>query len=124
MLGQEHGEAFVVAYPTSVAVTAVGQVGRKQRVEMIVRELALERFEANFLEHDVAVRIGENFLMNPVAAAILSVGQFKSRDAGLEGLVLKGAVPLFLGKEVAPIGYHETEIASAGLIDTRKINFV
>ena len=97
---------------------------REQGVEAIIGELSLQRFEANLLQNHVAVRIGEDLLVNPVAATAIGVGQFKGGDAGLEGLVLEGAMPFFLGEEVPSVGDDEAEVASASLIDPREVNLI
>ena len=73
MLGKEHRHAFIIANPTGVSVSTVRQMRREQRVEVIIGKLSLQRFEANFLQHDVTVRIGEDFLSNAVATAIFRV---------------------------------------------------
>ncbi len=62
--------------------------------------------------------------MDSVAAADIGVGQLKRGDARLKRLVLKPTVPLLLGKESLAIGNHETEVAGAGLINPREIDFV
>ncbi len=124
MLGEEHAQAFVVTDPTGIVIAAVGQVGRQQRIETVIGELALQWFEPNFLQHHVAVGIGEYFLVDSVAAAVVSVDQLKSGNAGLERFVLKPTVPFLLGKESLAIGDDEAEIASASLVDPGKIYFI
>ena len=99
VLREEQGQPFVIADPTRVVVTAVGQVGREQRIKMIVGELPLQRLEADFLQQHVAVRIGENFFVDAIAAADFGVRQFKGRNARLERTVLKRAVAFLFGKE-------------------------
>src|ERR1700730_9863778 len=99
MLGKEHGQAFVIADPTGVAVSAVGQVRREQRVKVIIGERSVQWLETDFLQHDVAKRIGEYLLEDPVAPADVGVGQLENWDAGLDRLVLELAVPLLLRKE-------------------------
>src|ERR1700685_4527710 len=97
---------------------------REQREEAIVGELALQSFEANFLQYDVAIGIGKNFFMNAVASGGFRIDEFKRGDAGLEGFVFEVAMALFFGEVIAAVGYHETHVPSAGLVDARIINFV
>ena len=125
VLGEKHGQAFVIANPASVVVAAVGQVRREQRVEVIVGEIALQRFEADLLQHHVAVGIGEDFFVDSVAPAQISV--LVSSNAGTpgsNGLFSKRTVPLLLGKESPAIGDDEAEIARASLVHPRKIHFI
>src|SRR5579864_8246404 len=81
---KEHRDALVVGSPAGVAVSAVCQVRRENGVEVIVRELTLQRLEANFLQNDVAVRVGEDFLVDAIESAGAGIGQLKGGDAGLE----------------------------------------
>src|ERR1700722_4062794 len=39
-------------------------------------------------------------------------------------MTLEGAVALFLGEEITAVGDNESQVAGAGLVDARKINFV
>src|SRR4029077_7829480 len=123
MLGEKHGQPFIIADPTGVGVTAIFQVRREQRVKAIVGKLPLERFKANLLQHHVTVGVGENFLTDAVAAAVLGINQFKRGNARLEGPVLKRAVPLLLGKKASTVGDEEAEISSASLVDSRVVDF-
>lgn len=124
VVGEEHRDAFVVSDPAGVAVAAVGEVGREQGVQAVVGGLTLQRLEPNFLQNNVTVGVGENFLMNAVAAVDFGIDKFEGGDAGFEGLVFEGTVALFFGEEVASVGDEETEVTGAGLIDPRKIDFV
>src|SRR5438477_7348443 len=124
MLGKEHGIALVVAGPTGVAESAVGQVRRKQSVKVVVGKSALQGFEADSLKNDVAVGIGEDFLVDAIASAVARVGQFEDGYAGLAGTAFEGAVALLFGKEITAVGDNESHVAGAGLVDPGKINFV
>ena len=55
---------------------------------------------------------------------MLGVGQFKGGDAGLKGTVLKCAVALLFGKEIAAVGDDESHVARAGLVDAGEVDFV
>src|SRR6202008_1052253 len=61
---------------------------------------------------------------DPVEAGLAGVGQFESRDAGLDRVVLERTIPLLLREKVPPVGYDETHVASAGLVHPREINFI
>ena len=41
---------------------------REQHVQVEIRERALERDEPHALQHDVAPRIGQDLLLDPIAA--------------------------------------------------------
>src|SRR5208283_3760173 len=62
--------------------------------------------------------------MDAVTAIGLRIGQFKNRNTGLDRCILKSAMPLFLGEEVAPIGDDEAQIAYARLVDSGEIDFI
>src|SRR5579864_5635925 len=124
MFGKKHGETFVSADPAGVAVPAVRQVRRKQSVKVIVGELALQRFEANFLQNHVAVWVGKDFLVDAVESAVAGIGQFIDWDAGFKGPIFEFAVALLLRKEISAIGDNKSHVAGAGLVDAGKINFV
>src|ERR1700733_6919499 len=124
MLGEKHGYAFVVADPAGVGISAVGEMRREQSIEAIVGELALQGFEAGFLQNHIAVRVSEDFLVNAVTSADLGVHEFKCGDTGFDGLVFEGAVAFFFREEIATIGDHESEVAGAGLVDPREIYFI
>ena len=99
-------------------------MGREQGVEAVVRELALQWFEANFLQQNVAVRVGENLFVNAVAAVDFGVSQFKGGDAGLERDVFESAMAFFFREEIASVSDHEPEVTGASLVDAGKIHFV
>ena len=124
MLGEKHGDAFVIADPARVAHAAISQMRREQRVQAIVGERSRERLESHLLQHDVAIGIGENFLMNAVAAAALGIDQLKYRNARFDGAILEFAIALLFGKEVEAVGDDQSQVASAGLIDARKVDLV
>jgi hypothetical protein len=91
---------------------------------MIVGQLALYRFKANSLQHHIAVWIGENFLVNAIASAVARVRQFVSRNSRLEETILKGAVPFLFRKKITAVCDNESHVARAGLIHSRKVNFI
>ena len=124
VLGKKHGVAFVIADPAGIAVAEVRQVRREQSVKMVVGEFPLQRLEADLLQHDVAVRIGQNFFVDAVAPAVAGVDQLKGWNAGLKGTVFKGAVALLLGEEIVAVGDDESHVAGTGLVDAGKVNLV
>ena len=81
--GEEHRLALCVADPGGVARALVAQVRREQHVEVIVVQLALQRREARALQDDVSLRIGQDLLLDPVAAFRVGVGEAVERDAGV-----------------------------------------
>ena len=95
---------------------------RQQSVEAVVRECALQGDEANLLQHDIAIRIGQNFLVDPVPSLHLCIGQLVGRYAGRNRNILEPAVTFFFGEKTLAIGNDEAHVASAGLINPRVIN--
>ena len=124
MLGEKHRETFVVPDPARVPVPAVCQVRREQRVQAIVRELALQGFEANLLQYHTSVGIAQNFLVNPIPSRDLRIRQFKGWNSRLEWAVLKCAMPFLFREEVAAIGHNESQVACAGLINAREVDLI
>src|SRR6185312_9835946 len=97
-LREQHWYAFVVAHPSRVAAAEVRQVWREQCIKAIVGKLSLERNETHLLKNYVAIWIGENFLLNAVAALRLRILELVNRDARLNRQILKRAVALFFGE--------------------------
>ncbi len=124
VLGEKHGDAFIVADPTCVAVSAVGQMRREQGKQSIVGEPTPQRFKTNLLQYHVAIRIGEYLFVDAVSSGNVGVGQLVYRDAGFAGTVLERAMPLFFRKEFAPVGHDESHIACASLVHPREVDFV
>ncbi len=52
------------------------------------------------------------------------VGEFERGNTRLEGNVLKPAMPFFFGEKALAIGDDQSQVASAGLVHARIINFV
>ena len=124
VLGEKHGESFVVAGPARIAVSAVRQMRREQGKQSIIGQHTLQRFKTNLLQHHVAIGIAEYLFVNAISARNVSVGQLVHRDAGFAGTVFERAMPLFFRKEFAPVGHDESHIACAGLIHARKVDFI
>lgn len=60
MLGVKHGEALVVSDPIGVAGAAISRMRPEQGIKAVVGELSLQGLEADLLQDDVAIRIGQN----------------------------------------------------------------
>src|SRR3984957_10394376 len=123
-MGKDHGNAFVVSDPARITVPGVGQVRRKQCVEVIIGKSPLQRLETYSLQYDVAVRIRENFFVNLVAPTAAAVDQLECRNARFKRTFLKLAVALLLGKKSVAVGHHESHVAGACLVDAREIDLV
>ena len=76
--------AFVVPDPAGIFPAAIRQMGRQQSVQAIVGQRALQRDEADPLQHDIAVRIGEDFFLDPVTSLQFCVSEFVNRNARLD----------------------------------------
>ena len=84
-MGKQRGHAFVVAHPAGIFPAAIRQMGRQQRIETVVGQRALQRHEADSLQYDIAVRIGEDFFLDPVASLHFCVRQLVNRNSRLDG---------------------------------------
>ncbi len=96
----------------------------QKRIETIVGEAALQRHKADFLQHHVAVRIGQNLLLDPISPLHFCVAQLIYRYTRLHGDILKAAMPLLFREKTGAIGDDESLIARARLIDAREVDFV
>ena len=123
-MGKQGGRAFVVADPAGIFPAAIRQMGRQQRVQAIVGQRALQGDEADSLQHDIAVGIGEDFFLDPVAPLQFGIRKFVNRNAGLDRVVFKFAVALFFGEVAGAVGDDQPLIAGAGLVHSRVVNFV
>lgn len=121
---EQHGVTLVVAHPSGVSKSPVGNVGREQRVTAIVRHVAEQWFETDSLQNDVAVGIAENFLTDAIASVKAGVGEVVDGNSGFEGNIFETAVAFFFGEVVSSVGDDQSEIARARLIDTGKIDFI
>src|SRR5438309_11664146 len=124
MFGEEHGHAFVVADPSSVACTAIGKMRGKQPVKPIIGKLAFQRFKANFLHDNVAVGIAENFFVDFVTALIFGVGQFVDRHARLERHIFEPAMAFLFRKKWGAVSDELALVAGAGLTYLLKIDLI
>ena len=122
--GEEHRVTLVVADPSGISISAVREMRRKHGVKVVIRELPLCRFKADLLENHAAIWIRQNFLVDAIPSTVVGVDQFIGGYSCLDGVVLKGAVTLLLGEEIQAVGNNESHVASTGLVDAGKINFV
>ena len=116
--------SLVVAGPARVAKSPVCDMGCQQRVATVVLKFAPQRLELDSLQDHVAIGIAENFFANPVTAVKARIGELEDGNTRFERDVLKGAVALFFREVAAPIRDDQSQIASAGLIDARKVDLV
>src|SRR5579862_7432887 len=124
MLREQHGNALVVADPSSVAVAAIRQMRRKHDVQVVVGQHPLHGLKPDFLQYHVAVWVGQDFFVNAIASAVGCIGQFKRGDSGFDRMVFKSAVTLLFGEKIAAVGNNESHVASASLIDAGKVDFI
>src|SRR5437868_11074937 len=80
--------------------------------------------EANSLQNDIAIGIGEDLFFNTVTAIQRSVHQFVGGNARLNGQVFETAVPLFLREKTAAVGDDQAQITGAGLVYSWIINLI
>ena len=123
-LREEHRHALVVGDPGCIAGAAIDEVGCEQRIEAIVADRARERLKLDPLQQDVAPRIGEHQLFEPVAPVGAGAGDGESRYTVGDRSDDAFGVALLLREEAASIGDDETEIPRAGLVDARIVDLV
>ena len=121
-LGEQHRIAFVFAAPAGVVGPAVDQMRRQQREQ--AQGAVAQVFEPDLHQHRVAARVADHALDDAETAAEMRAREQKSRHAVFERLHLRGAVPLFFGEEAVVVGDDESEVADAGLVDPRIVDFV
>ena len=95
-LGEQHRRALVVAHPRRIAAASVGEVGSEQHVQAEISQRALERHETDALEHHVAPRIGQYFLLNAIATINGRVPNPIGKNAWRHLRRLRTRIPLFL----------------------------
>ena len=93
-------------------------------MQAVVTQISLHRMKANPLQNNIAIRVGENLFLNAVPAIQRSVHQFVGGNSRLNGQVFETAVALFLGEEAAAVGHDQAQIARAGLVYSRIIDFI
>src|ERR1700677_143842 len=123
-VGENHWLSLVIAHPSGIAVSEIRKMRSQQRVEAIVAKIPLERHKANFLQHYISPGIGQHFFFDPVTAIDGGIGQFKDRHSWFNRNILEGTMAFLLGEEATAVGNNQAEVAGAGLIYTRKIDFI
>src|SRR5690242_17882155 len=123
-LREQHAMALVIARPSRVSRAAVGKMRGKQRVNMVVSQLALKRLEPDLLQDNIAMGIGQNFFLDPVPALVARIDEPVRRHG--TGQVRNGGscIPLFFGKEADSIAHQQSEVTGASLVDAGKINLI
>src|SRR2546421_6556267 len=126
---EEHRDALVLVAPGIIAIALIADVRREQREDAVALERADERAEANALHDDVALGIGDDRLLDLVAAARARVDQPIARHSGGEQMHDAPCVALFLGEEGcivrrAGIRDEQSEIARVRLVDARVVHLV
>src|SRR5581483_12022781 len=124
MFGEEHRHALVVSNPPIISVPAVREMRREQCEQAIVRQASFERFESYLLQNYAAVRIGQDLLVNAIAARDMRIRHAIRRDSRLKRSVFKRAMALLFGKEIFAVCDDEPHVARAGLIDAWEVNLV
>ncbi len=97
---------------------------RDEDIDAVVSNRPFERLEGNLLQQSFAPGIGNDLLLDPVAAVCCSVDEPKGRNALLDHVDFMNGVSLLFGKIAVPIGDDQTHIARTGGIDARIVNFV
>jgi len=84
----------------------------------------MERLKANLLQHDAAIWIAKDLLVNSVTPRNIGVRQYEGGDTKLDGPIFEGAMAFLFREEIETIGDDEAHIARASLIDPWVIDLV
>ena len=122
--GVQHGDALVVADPGGVSGAVIGEMGREQRVEAVVRQRSLQRGESDALKHHVGRGIGHDVFLDQIPAVDRRVVQVERGNAGTDLRHDRLRVPLFFRHIGRAVGHHQAEIARAGRVDARIVDLV
>src|SRR5208337_2162988 len=114
--------AFVVAAPACVMGAAVDEMRGHDSEEP--QAPAAEVFETDLHQHRLAARVGDDALNDAKTATDMRARQPKGGDAVIEPLHDHLAIALLLGEEGRAVCDDEAEVADAGLIDPRVVDFV
>ena len=79
-------------------------MGSQHSEQAIIGKRALQRNKTYLLQDDVAVRIREDFLLDPVSSLQFGVGQFVDWDSGFERHIYELACALFFGEKAGAVG--------------------
>ena len=96
---------------------------RDYGVHGVVRACANQSFKADILKNDLALRVGKNGLGDPVTPVASGMDQPIRGNAVLQHFAGLRGVPLLLRK-VADGCDDEAEIADAGHVEARSIDFI
>src|SRR5579871_6731305 len=124
MFRKEHRKSLVVANPSGIAVSEIGEVRRQQGEQAVVGKLSLQRLKPYFLQDHIPVRIAKYLLMDPVTARVAGILQAKRGDSRLERPVLERAMTFLFGEEITATRHDETHVTGAGLVHAWEIDFV
>jgi len=91
---------------------------------LIIIEPAKQGDECNPLQHRIAMRVRDDFFFCAIATRVAKIDQAVERHALPEIRNRRGRVPFLPGKEFAAVSDNEAEVARAGLIGPRIIDFV
>jgi len=113
---------LVIAEPVRVVAAIRTEVWRQEGVDPIIARLALQRDEPDALQERVARRVGENLLLDPIAALPARIRQSIRGDSLREILLDRLGVPLLFREEPTGTGHDQSQVSSArevrvGIID-------
>ena len=121
---EQHRHALVVVHPGSVVGAGIDEMRREQAEHAVVGEFALQRLEGDSLQECLALRIGQDLLLDPPLAVAGRVHDPEGGDAFLDHRDRMVAVALFLGEIAVRAGDDEAEIAGTGGVDARPVDLV
>src|SRR5579859_2950839 len=78
----------------------------------------------DLLHNDVGALVGQDVFVDTEAPADVGVGELEGGDAVFETVQNGRAIALFFGEEAVAVGDDEAEVAGAGLVDARIVDFV
>ena len=122
--GEQHGPALHLAHPAGIAGPGIAQVRRQQREQGIVAQPAPQRGEPDPLQDHLPDRIGQDLLLDAVAALHAGVHQAEGGHAVGDGCDPGAGMALLLRQESPGAGHDQAQIADAGLVIAGIVDFV
>ncbi len=120
--GEQHGDALVIRSPPRISAAMIAQMRRQQSVHVIIGQLTFQRRKFDPLQDDVALRVGHDVFLDPVAPLPIRVDDVVGGHAFGKISHFGVGAGLFFREEVLPVGDDQAHIADAGAIHTRVKN--
>ncbi len=120
----QHGPALDGFDRRGVVGTRVDQVGGREREDAVVTRAGLRGVEPDALQDDVADRVGDDALLDHVAAVAAAVRHRVARHAGSNPAHGGDGVALLLRQVAGSVGDDEAEVAQARFVGSGEVDLV